>query len=199
MQLNLLEKALMNNPLRAALHRHFEARRLRRMGGKVNGAEVLEIGCGRGFGARLLFEEFGAGIVHAFDLDLRMVRLAHGYHIRRAPRPLFWVADAVHIPVSDARYDAVFDFGALHHVVPWRDALQEAYRVLKPGGRLFVEEILDKYIVHPLFRRLLHHPQQDRFNRRQFTEALEQIGFDVIATEEKLQLYAWFVADKPPD
>jgi hypothetical protein len=60
-----------------------------------------------------------------------------------------------------------------------------------------VEEILEKYIVHPLFRRLLDHPQQDRFNRSQFIQALEQNGFDLIASSEFLQLFAWFVADKP--
>jgi len=196
MQLNLLEKALMNNPLRAALQRRFEARRLQRMGGKVHGAAVLEIGCGRGFGTRLLFEEFGAHRVHAFDLDWRMVRLAHRHYAARNPQSFFWVADTVHIPVKDDAYDAVFDFGALHHVVAWRDAVREVYRVLKPGGRIFVEEIQAKYLVHPLFRRLLRHPQEDRFDRRQFAEALENTGFKVIAADEKLQLYAWFVADK---
>lgn len=197
MHLNFLEKALMNNPVRAALHRRFEARRLKRMGGAVEGATVLEIGCGRGFGARLLFEEFGAARVHAFDLDRYMVRLAREYHRFGQARPLFWVADTVHLPLRDETYDAVFDFGALHHVVPWRDALTEVFRVLKPGGRLFAEEILAKYIVHPVFRRLLRHPQEDRFDRRQFAEALEQTGFKLLATDELLQLYAWFVADKP--
>jgi ubiquinone/menaquinone biosynthesis C-methylase UbiE len=197
LQLNLLEKALMNNPVRAALHRRFEARRLKRMGGGVEGARVLEIGCGRGFGARLLFEEFGAGTVHAFDLDIDMVRLARRYHSTGKPQPFFWAADTVHMPLKDESYDAVFDFGALHHVVPWREAVREAFRVLKPGGRFFVEEILAKYIVHPVFRRLLRHPQQDRFNRAQFAEALEQTGFKIVATDEMLQLYAWFVADKP--
>ena len=37
----------------------------------------------------------------------------------------------------------------------------------------------EKYIIHPLFRRLLDHPQQDRFTRAQFAEALEQNGFTV--------------------
>ena len=35
MLLNRAEKALMNNPLRAALQRHFEARRLLHMGGPM--------------------------------------------------------------------------------------------------------------------------------------------------------------------
>jgi uncharacterized protein with von Willebrand factor type A (vWA) domain len=56
----------------------------------------------------------------------------------------------------------------------------------------------EKYIIHPLFRRLLDHPQQDRFTRAQFAEALEQNGFAEAATGEVIQLLAWFIADKPP-
>ena len=55
----------------------------------------------------------------------------------------------------------------------------------------------EKYIVNPLFRRLLDHPQQDRFTRAQFAEALEQKGFSLTATGEFMELFAWFIADKP--
>jgi hypothetical protein len=55
----------------------------------------------------------------------------------------------------------------------------------------------EKYIVHPLFRRLFDHPQQDRFTRVQFIEALEQNGFTVTASGEFIQLFAWFIADTP--
>ena len=45
MLLNRVEYALMNNPLRAAIQRRFEARRLLRMGGPVPGGAALELGC----------------------------------------------------------------------------------------------------------------------------------------------------------
>jgi hypothetical protein len=60
MLLNRVEYALMNNPLRAALQRHFEAARLLRMGGPMQGGTALEIGCGRGVGAELILDVFGA-------------------------------------------------------------------------------------------------------------------------------------------
>ena len=74
MLLNTLEFALMNNPLRAAVQRHFEARRLLEMGGPVpGGGRAVEIGCGRGIGACLIVECFGANTVDGFDRDPRMV------------------------------------------------------------------------------------------------------------------------------
>lgn len=76
MRLNKLELALMNNPLRAAIQRHFEAPRLLRMGGPMCGGRALEIGCGRGVGTELILDLFEAAAVDAFDLDPRMVALA---------------------------------------------------------------------------------------------------------------------------
>jgi hypothetical protein len=44
MLLNRIECALMNNPIRAAIQRTFEARRLLRMGGPISGGQALELG-----------------------------------------------------------------------------------------------------------------------------------------------------------
>ena len=52
-----------------------------------------------------------------------------GDHIR------LWTGDVTPIPTPTATYDAVFDFGILHHVTEWRCALAEVARVLRPGGR----------------------------------------------------------------
>lgn len=75
MLLNRIEKALMNNPVRAASQRHVEARVLHSMGGSVKG-RALEMGCGRGVGVRLILDVFGAERVDAFDLDPAKVKLA---------------------------------------------------------------------------------------------------------------------------
>ena len=47
MKMNQLEKLAMNNPVRTLIQRHFEAPLLERLGGRLEGLEVLEVGCGR--------------------------------------------------------------------------------------------------------------------------------------------------------
>jgi ubiquinone/menaquinone biosynthesis C-methylase UbiE len=195
--LNRVEFALMNNPLRAAIQRYLEARRLLRLGGSAAGARALEIGCGRGVGTELILDMFRARSVDAFDLDPRMVALAsrrlapHGKHVR------LWVGDATTIPVPDGTYDVVFDFAIIHHVPDWRRVLAEVHRVLRPGGRFFAEEVLRPFIDHPLSRRLLDHPRDDRFSAGQFQDALERAGLQVAAMNEMWSSMAWFVARKP--
>ena len=198
MLLNRLEFALMNNPVRAALQRHFESRRLLRMGGPMHGGRALEIGCGRGVGTGLILDVFGADIVDAFDLDPRMVALARERLRPRAPRVRLWVADATSIPVPGATYDAVFDFGIIHHIPEWRLALGEVGRVLKPGGRFYAEEVLSGFIGHPIVRRLLNHPRADRFDGADFGAALHDAGLAMEATEEMWGAVAWFAARKHP-
>ena len=68
MLMNSIEYWAMNNPLRGLVQRHYEAPRLRRLSnGPAN--DILEIGCGQGAGARIIYDLFGPQRYVGIDLD----------------------------------------------------------------------------------------------------------------------------------
>ena len=180
MKLNTLEKALMNNPVRAWIQRHYEAPLLERLGGRLDGLRVLEVGCGRGVGTEIILEHFGAREVCAFDLDERMVELARRRLEGYAPERLqLRVGDAAAIEAADSSFDAVVDFGILHHVPDWRQSVAEIRRVLRPGGRFFFMEVTSHALNRRSYRHFFVHPTEDRFGRAEFVAELERQGVTV--------------------
>lgn len=175
MKLNLVEKTLMNNPIRSVLQRWYEVPLLIRMGGKVNGLRVLEVGCGRGQGAEYLLDKFAANKVHAFDLDPKMIHLAQRRLKSYPPEKLkLSVGSVTEIQEPDEYFDAVFDFGVIHHVVDWKKAVSEIVRVLKPGGRFFFEEVTRHALERKFYRTFLKHPNENRFSGEEFISELER-------------------------
>jgi len=175
MKLNRVEKLLMNNPIRAMVQRRFEAPLLERFGGRMEGLSVLEIGCGRGVGTQILIEQFGAARVFAFDLDPDMVRRARRRLARYGPpRVSLAVANARHIPAPDASFDAVTDFGIIHHIENWQAVIPEIRRVLKPGGRFLFEEVTRNALERWAYRTFLVHPTENRFSAEEFIVELER-------------------------
>ena len=68
------------------------------------------------------------------------------------------------------------DWGVIHHVPRWRDAVREAARVLKPGGWFLFFEVPGHKIRSRLYRALFDHPLDDRFESEEFREACESAG-----------------------
>jgi ubiquinone/menaquinone biosynthesis C-methylase UbiE len=196
MRLNRVEFALMNNPFRAAVQRRVEARRLLEMGGAMRGGTALEIGCGRGVGVEIILDLFGAERVDAFDLDPRMIDRAQRRLRSRGEQARLWTGSVTSIPAEDGAYDAVFDFGIIHHVPSWRDAVAEVRRVLRAGGRFYAEEVFGNFITRRSVQRLLKHPEHDRFDYAQFCAALTEVGLELIASSQLWGAGGWFIADK---
>jgi ubiquinone/menaquinone biosynthesis C-methylase UbiE len=195
MRLNRFEYMLMNNPVRVASQRWIEAPWMSRFAAPAIGGRALEIGCGRGVGIEALFA-MGLGEVHGFDVDPAMLVHACRRVRRFGNRVLLWQGSAEEIPVSAGRYDAVFDFGVLHHIPNWRAALAEISRVLRPGGRFIGEEMLRHFILHPFARTLFDHPSTDRFDLDQLLGELTKRGFAVLASGQIAGSVGWFAAQK---
>jgi ubiquinone/menaquinone biosynthesis C-methylase UbiE len=196
MRLNRFETVLMNNPARAASQRWIEAPWMQRFASPaVAGGRALEMGCGRGIGMELIFA-MGAAQVHGFDVDADLLCAAYRRLRRYGSRALLWTGSADDIPASEATYDVVFDFGVLHHIENWRDAIAEIARVLRPNGRFVGEEMLSDFIVHPISRALFDHPVSDRFDMNELLEALHEHGFVVLSTGHARGWVGWFAAEK---
>lgn len=176
MLMNRIETAVINNPARRALQRWYETPLLQKLGGPLPaGARVLEIGCGPGYGARLILEHFGAAHIDAVDLDETMTTRARRRLAPYGGRARVGIADAADlrslIP-DDGVYDAVFDFGIIHHIPAWRTALAEVARVLKPGGTFYFEEVTRHALDRASYRLLFDHPKTDRFTDAEFLTEL---------------------------
>lgn len=152
MRLNALGRVSMNNPARAWLQRTYVAGLFERLGGRVPGGRVLEVGCGRGALLGTLRARFGAREVVGLDLDPRMLARARRRPSRSAEGARLLLADVGALPAGSASFDAVFDFGAVHFVSDWERALGEVRRVLRPGGRYYFEWVTGRVLrlVYPL-------------------------------------------------
>lgn len=201
--MNRAETALINSPPRRWLQRLYEVPVLLRLGGRLlPGSRAVEIGCGSGYGSQLVLRRFGAVRIDALDLDPAMIERAR---TRLAP-----YGDRVHLATGsatdlraalnadDGSYDAVFDFGIIHHIPDWRAAVAEAARVLTPGGRFYFEEVTAHALNRPTYRRLFDHPTDDRFTAEQFLDELGRHGLVILGSATRIQGdYLLGVAAKP--
>ncbi len=91
----------------------------------------------------------------------------------------FFVGDAQDLPFPNGCFDAVVNFGIIHHVLDWRRCISELSRVTRPGGAFYFEEIYPPLYANFLLKRLVRHPTSDRFSGAQFLEALEHNKFQL--------------------
>lgn len=103
-----------------------------RLAPRCAGLEVLEAGCGEGYGADLIAAV--ARRVVAVDYDAAAVA-----HVRaRYPRVEVMQANLAELPLPDASVDIVVNFQVIEHLWDQPQFVAECARVLRPSGLLMV-------------------------------------------------------------
>lgn len=106
-------------------------RAIHRVAPDLSAREVLEVGGGRSGLARLLYP--GA---HVTTVDVEEQYAAA--EMNQDPQVRFVVADATALPFPDASFDIVTFFDVLEHIPDDARAVEEALRVVRPGGFVLV-------------------------------------------------------------
>jgi ubiquinone/menaquinone biosynthesis C-methylase UbiE len=188
MKLNWAERWAVNNPIRP-LQQGLEIRWMKKRIPLRPKFGVLEVGCGRGAGGKIILREFQPAILQAMDLDIRMIQRARAYLSSLDEKKIaFYVGDVSNLPYRNQVLDAIFGFGVLHHVPDWQRALAEISRVLKSGGFYFMEELYPSLYQNFITRHILLHPRGNRFRSLDLKEALKARNLHLVKLLEHSRL-----------
>lgn len=111
--------------------------------------DVLDFGCGTGSTTVVLAEAAPASRITGIDIDAAGLEIArarlrhHGLAERVSLRQVGPVSRAGDLPLPAVSFDFILANGVLEHVVPFAvrpQVVLEMWRLLRPGGRLFVSE-----------------------------------------------------------
>lgn len=154
----------------------------------VESDEVLD--CGFGYGDQDIFwlEKYKPRRIVGINITREQVRIAseRARILGSENRLKFLHASATNIPLSSQAFDVILALECAFHFDTREAFLQEAARVLRPGGRIAIADMFCtqppnasplRMLVQNLFRRRFSIPYANLWTREKYRETLEGLGF----------------------
>lgn len=131
---------------------------------------ILDVGCGTGTLLNILLDEKPQVSAYGLDLSEEMLEIAQT-KLPRCSELVYGEAEA--LPYDNKKFEMVIMVDSFNYFIDPEQAIKEAYRVLKPGGKLV---IADK-MVRGIKKLFLDSNNYTEWEMRGF---LVKAGFDVV-------------------
>jgi ArsR family transcriptional regulator len=139
---------------------------------------IADLGAGEGVFAMLLAER--ATRVIAVDSSAKMIEVAREQALRHGVANLeYRLGDMEELPIDDASVDLVFFSQSLHPALHPERAIHEAWRILVPGGRIVLLDLLKHRFEEA---RELYADQWLGFSESELEAMLASAGFTQLKT-----------------
>lgn len=113
---------------------------------KLNtGLEVLEVGCGEGYGTSILAQSES----NIIGVDIDSITIDNANANYGSDNCKYKLYDGVKLPFTEEKFDVVVSFQVIEHVPDDVAFLAEIKRVLKVGGVLYLATPCSKYRLRP--------------------------------------------------